>query len=75
MRRLFNELLPLTIGTFLITFMAIVSLVRFLWNIPMTVGSVFLPGWTGGIFFILAGLLVAWMSKCLQKLLYTLKGL
>lgn len=51
---------PLVLTTLLITIVAIANLIRFLWNIPIIVGSLVLPGWTGGVAFIILGLLAAW---------------
>lgn len=60
-----KDQLPLLIGTLCITFSALANLVRFLWNIPVAVGSFQLPGWTGGIAFVVLGLLAAWMFQAL----------
>lgn len=52
----------------LVTFAAIANLVRLLWNISISIGTVVLPGWTGGIFFIGLGLLAAWSFRALGGL-------
>ncbi len=56
---------PLYLTTCLIAFVAIANLIRFFWNISITVGTFVLPGWTGGILFILLGLLTAWSFRSL----------
>lgn len=60
-----KEKTPLILATFLITLMAIANLMRLLWNIPVTIGTFTLPGWTGSIFFLVLGLLSAWSFRSL----------
>ncbi len=60
-----KEKAPLVVLTCLITFAAIANLVRLLWNIPISIGTFTLPGWTGSIFFIVLGLLSAWSFRAL----------
>jgi hypothetical protein len=55
----------LYLPNFFIIVTAIANLVRFLWNIPMVIGNCFLPGWTGGVLFILLGLVAAWSFRAL----------
>lgn len=57
--------LPLVLTSLLIGIAAIANLVRFIWNIPVAVGSLFLPGWTGGVLFIILGLLSAWSLRAI----------
>ncbi len=52
--------------TFIIALQAIANLIRFLWNIPVIVGSVVLPAWTGALFFIILGLLATWAFRTLM---------
>ena len=56
---------PFILISLLITIAAIGNLIRFLWNIPVTIGSVDLPGWTGAIIFVAFGLLAAWSFKAI----------
>lgn len=60
-----KEKTPLIILSCLITFAAIANLVRLLWNIPISIGTITLPGWTGSIFFLVLGLLAAWSFRAL----------
>lgn len=60
-----KEKTPLILIACLITFGAIANLVRLLWNIPVSIGTVTLPGWTGSIFFLVLGLLAAWSFRAL----------
>ena len=59
---------PLTILTLLITVVAIANLVRFIWNIPIFIGALLLPGWTGAIAYLACALLAAWSFKALYLL-------
>jgi uncharacterized membrane protein len=54
--------------TLLVTFAAIANLVRLFWNIPVSIGSFILPGWTGAFFFLVLGLLSAWSFRALGGL-------
>jgi len=56
---------PLYLMTLLVTFIAIVNLGRFFWDITITVDGIVLPGWTGAIAFVILGLLAAWSFKSL----------
>ncbi len=47
----------------LVALIAIVNLGRLLWNIPIIIGSLTLPGWTGGILYLALGLLAAWSFR------------
>ncbi len=47
----------------LLTCGAIANLARLFWNIPLSIGSLYLPGWTGAIAFVLLGLLAAWSFR------------
>lgn len=58
----------LFLTTLFVTFGAIANLVRLFWNIPVTIGSCFLPGWTGAIFFVGLGLLATWSFRALAAL-------
>lgn len=58
-----KEKTPLIVIACLVTFAAIANLVRLLWDIPISIGSFFLPGWTGAIGFVLFGLLGAWAFR------------
>lgn len=49
----------------LVAFAAIVNLSRLLWNIPLSIGSCTLPGWTGALFYLGLGLLAAWSFRAL----------
>lgn len=60
-----KEKTPLIIVSCLVAFIAIVNLVRLLWNIPICIGSFVLPGWTGAIAFLVFGLLAAWSFRAL----------
>jgi|GEM_PF-5629868 len=60
-----KEETPLIILTLLVTFAAIANLVRLLWNIPILIGTFYLPGWTGSVAFIILGLLAAWSFRAL----------
>lgn len=59
------EKTPFILSTCFITLLALAQLVRLIWNIPMQVGSLQFPGWTGAIFFIALGLLAAWCTQSL----------
>lgn len=59
---------PLWLTSSLVAFVALANLFRFLWNIPVSVGSLILPGWTGGVAFIALGLLAAWSFRALSAL-------
>jgi hypothetical protein len=57
----------LLLSTSFITFAAIANLVRLFWDIPLSIGSVILPGWTGALFFLGLGLLSAWsFRECIK---------
>ena len=58
----------LTLTTSLIALSAIANLVRLFWNIPISIGTFILPGWTGALFFIALGLLAAWSFRALGAL-------
>ena len=58
---------PLVLITLLVTLAALANLARFFWDISLSIGPVVLPGWTGGIFFIVLALLAAWSFKALKK--------
>lgn len=58
----------LILTTFFVIFAAIANLIRFLWDIPISIGSCILPGWTGAIFFLGLGLLAAWSFRALGGL-------
>lgn len=58
----------LILTTLFVTFAAIVNLVRLYWNIPISIGSFILPGWTGGFFFLGLALLSAWSFRALGGL-------
>ena len=55
----------LLVSAFVITFQALANLIRFLWDIPVMIGEVYLPGWTGALLFILLGLLAALMFRAI----------
>lgn len=59
------ERAPLVLCVCFIALASIANLVRFLWDIPVMIGSLLLPGWTGAILFILLGLLAAWGFRAL----------
>lgn len=58
----------LTLTALFITFGALANLVRFFWNISVTIGSFVLPGWTGALFYIGLGLLAAWSFRAVGAL-------
>jgi hypothetical protein len=58
---------PLFILSLVVTLQAIANLVRFLWDIPVMIGSFPLPGWTGALFFVFLGLLAAWAFRALYS--------
>ncbi len=58
----------LMVTTLWVTFTAIANLVRLFWNIPVSIGSLILPGWTGALFFLALGLLSAWSFRALAGL-------
>lgn len=39
------------------------NLIRFFWNIPIFIGTVCLPGWTGAIGFLALGALSIWSFR------------
>lgn len=47
---------------------ALVHLSRLFWGISVTVGTVLFPPWTGGIAFLILGLLAAWGFRALRNL-------
>lgn len=51
-----------------IALVAIANLGRFFWGITVTIGTVVLPPWTGGIAFVILGLLAAWGFRALRNL-------
>lgn len=54
--------------TLLVTFAALANLARFFWNVSVSIGTVVLPGWTGGIAYLLLGLLAAWSFRAIAGL-------
>ena len=44
---------------------ALFHLSRLFWHISLSVGSVYFPPWTGGLFFVFYGLLAAGLFKVL----------
>lgn len=60
-----KEKTPLVILVCLISFGALANLMRLFWDIPVTIGTFTLPGWTGAIFFLVLGLLAAWSFRAL----------
>ncbi len=58
----------LRLMTSFVTFAALANMVRFFWDIPVTIGRVFLPGWTGGIAYLVLGILAAWSFKAISAL-------
>lgn len=58
----------LTLTTLFITIAAIANLARLFWNIPVCIGSIVLPGWTGAFLFLALGLLAAWSFRALKSL-------
>jgi hypothetical protein len=71
MHKDYQEKLPLLLCVLLVTIGAIANFVRFLWDIPISLGTFVLPGWTGGILFIMLGLLSAWAFKALARIPYS----
>ncbi len=65
---LMSDKATLFLTSLFITFAAIANLVRALWNIPITIGTLILPGWTGAIIFIGLGLLATWSFRALAGL-------
>ncbi len=55
----------LFITSALVTLGAIANLSRVLWDLPVCIGSLVLPGWTGAFLFIGLGLLAAWSFRSL----------
>ncbi|WP_068466752.1 hypothetical protein [Candidatus Protochlamydia phocaeensis] len=58
----------LFISSLVIALAAVASLIRFFWNIPVVVGCLTFPGWTGAIAFLLLGLLSSWSFRALYSL-------
>lgn len=54
-----------------VAFVAIANLIRFFWNISVSIGLITLPGWTGAIFYIAFGLLTTFALKALNDLYLT----
>lgn len=53
----------LIIACSFLAFGAMMNLIRFFWNIPISIGSICLPGWTGAIGFIALGALSIWSFR------------
>lgn len=51
-----------------VTFAAMANLVRLFWNIPIYIGSLHLPGWTGALFYLGLALLATWSFRSLSAL-------
>lgn len=62
-----RNLLPLVIGAALIGFVSLANLVRLIWDIPAHIGAITLPGWSGGIAFVVLGLLSIWMFRAIRN--------
>ena len=58
----------LLLTTLCVTFGALANLVRLFWNIPVHIGTLTLPGWTGALFFVGFGLLAVWSFRALGNL-------
>jgi hypothetical protein len=58
----------LVLTTLLVTSLSITHLVRFFWNIPISLGPLTLPGWTGALFFLGFGLLSAWAFRAIRSI-------
>ena len=65
-----NQSIILTITLF-ITFAAIANLVRFFWDVSICIGSLILPGWTGGFAYLGFGLLSAFSFRALATLSFS----
>lgn len=57
--------IPLYLCVILVALAALGNLARFIWNISADVGPVHLAGWTGGVAFLVLGVIAAWGFKAL----------
>lgn len=55
----------LVLTTLFVTFAALANLVRLFWNIPISIGSLYLPGWTGALLYLALALLATWSFRAL----------
>lgn len=58
----------LLLASFFVAFAALANLVRLIWDIPVSIGSLYLPGWTGGIAYFILGILSVWSFRALGAL-------
>ena len=58
----------LFLTTLFVTFAAVANLVRLIWDIPICIGPLTFPGWTGGIVYLGFGMLSAWSFRALSSL-------
>jgi hypothetical protein len=58
----------LLLSSLFVVFVAIANLIRMLWDISLSIGPIYLPGWTGAIAYFLLGLLALWSFRSLTIL-------
>ncbi len=56
---------PLVLCVILITLAALGNLIRFIWSVPVVIGTVHVPNWTGGVAFLILGAIAVWGFKAL----------
>lgn len=55
--------IPVVLSVIIIALMAVGHLIRFIWHVPVIVGTFTVPLWFSGVCFIILGLLAAWSFK------------
>jgi hypothetical protein len=57
--------IPLVLSSIFVALFAVGHLIRFIWSVPLVIGTFHVPLWISGVLFLVFGLLAAWSFKAL----------